>query len=171
MNTCERVQSGPASESTESSPACVEVLSFAMYFCRQVPETNHLGVVLGGVLVGVEDPSKTAHAQVVLEEHFGASKEQPTRTMNLDFKRKSTDRHFASVSFMLTPHSKMVVFSFPFSTKKKDSNLLNIFVFPRGTKANAEEFALRHAFLPFVTSPGILKELMGPPGSDRIERV
>ncbi|CAJ1397749.1 unnamed protein product [Effrenium voratum] len=31
--------------------------------------------------------------------------------------------------------------------------------------ANAEEFALRHAFLPFVTSPGILKELMGPPGS------
>ena len=34
--------------------------------------------------------------------------------------------------------------------------------------ANAEEFALRHAFLPFVTSPGWIPELMGPRGSSRV---
>lgn len=34
--------------------------------------------------------------------------------------------------------------------------------------ANAEEFAVRHAFLPFVTSPGWIPELMGPPGSSRV---
>lgn len=34
--------------------------------------------------------------------------------------------------------------------------------------ANAEEFALRHAFLPFVTSPGWIPELMGPKESSRV---
>ena len=34
--------------------------------------------------------------------------------------------------------------------------------------ANAEEFAQRHAFLPFVTSPGCIPELMGPRGSSRV---
>ena len=34
--------------------------------------------------------------------------------------------------------------------------------------ANAEEFALRHAFLPFVTSPGWIPELMGPTESSRV---
>lgn len=34
--------------------------------------------------------------------------------------------------------------------------------------ANAEEFAMRHAFLPFVTSPGWIPELMGPPESSRV---
>lgn len=34
--------------------------------------------------------------------------------------------------------------------------------------ANAEEFALRHAFLPFVTSPGWIPELMGPRESSRV---
>ena len=34
--------------------------------------------------------------------------------------------------------------------------------------ANAEEFAQRHAFLPFVTSPGWIPELMGPRGSSRV---
>lgn len=34
--------------------------------------------------------------------------------------------------------------------------------------ANAEEFAQRHAFLPFVSSPGAMPELMGPVGKSRI---
>ena len=34
--------------------------------------------------------------------------------------------------------------------------------------ANAEEFAQRHAFLPFVTSPGCIPELMGPKNSSRV---
>ena len=34
--------------------------------------------------------------------------------------------------------------------------------------ANAEEFAQRHAFLPFVTSPGCIPELMGPRGTSRV---
>jgi len=34
--------------------------------------------------------------------------------------------------------------------------------------ANAEEFAMRHAFLPFVTSPGWIPELMGPPEFSRV---
>ncbi|CAE8734675.1 unnamed protein product [Polarella glacialis] len=34
--------------------------------------------------------------------------------------------------------------------------------------ANAEEFACRHAFLPFVSSPGSIPELMAPPGKARV---
>ena len=34
--------------------------------------------------------------------------------------------------------------------------------------ANAEEFAQRHAFLPFVTSPGCIPQLMGPRESSRV---
>jgi len=34
--------------------------------------------------------------------------------------------------------------------------------------ANCEEFALRHAFLPFVSSPGCVRELTGPRGRARV---
>ena len=33
---------------------------------------------------------------------------------------------------------------------------------------NADEFARKHAFLPFVSSPGWLPELTGPPGTARV---
>ena len=34
--------------------------------------------------------------------------------------------------------------------------------------ANADEFAMRHAFLPFVSSPGWIPEYTGPKGSARV---